>query len=182
MKKSIGLVELKSIPIGIEVADTMLKTANVELILANPICPGKYVIIVSGNVGSVENAIKAGKDKAGIFLIESHVINNIHEDVIPALTGTIELVNIKSIGCIETISALTAIKAGDIALKSSNIELIEIRLARGLGGKGFIVMCGDIASINSAIKSCTNELQESGEITSTSSIASPHKDLIYKLM
>lgn len=70
MKKSIGLVELKSIPIGIEVADMMLKTANVELVLANPICPGKYVIIVSGNVGSVENAIKAGKDEAGIFLIE----------------------------------------------------------------------------------------------------------------
>lgn len=43
-------------------------------------------------------------------------------------------------------------------------------------------MCGDIASINSAIKSCINELQESGEITSTSSIASPHKDLINKLM
>ena len=47
MKKAIGLVEIKSIPIGIETADEMLKAANVELIMANPICPGKYMILIS---------------------------------------------------------------------------------------------------------------------------------------
>ena len=48
MKRAIGLVELKSIPAGIQTADEMLKAAEVELIMANPVCPGKYVIIVSG--------------------------------------------------------------------------------------------------------------------------------------
>ncbi|MGL5313492.1 MAG: BMC domain-containing protein [Peptostreptococcaceae bacterium] len=182
MRKAIGLVELKSIPIGIEVADVMLKTANVELILANPICPGKYIILISGNVGAVENAVKAGKMAADIFLIESHILNNIHENVLPALTGTLEPQHIKSIGVIETISALTSIKAGDIALKAANVDLIEIRVARGLGGKGFLMMCGEIASVKSAVKSCLNELADSGAIISTSTIASPHKDLIDKLI
>ena len=48
MKKAIGLVELKSTPIGIQTADEMVKAANVELVLANPVCPGKYMIVVSG--------------------------------------------------------------------------------------------------------------------------------------
>ncbi|MGL4913891.1 MAG: BMC domain-containing protein [Romboutsia sp.] len=182
MKKAIGLVELKSIPVGIEVADAMLTTANVELILANPICPGKYVIVVSGNVGSVESAVAAGKQTAGIFLIESHILNNIHEDILPALSGTNEIGKIKSIGAIETISALTAIKAGDIALKASNVDLIELRVARGLGGKGFLIISGEVSSVKSAIKSCLNELGESGDVTSTSVVASPHKDLISKLV
>ena len=36
MDKSIGLIELKNIPTGIETADAMLKAADVELILATP--------------------------------------------------------------------------------------------------------------------------------------------------
>lgn len=182
MRKAIGLVELKSIPIGIKVADTMLDTANVNLILANPICPGKFIILISGNVGAVESAIKAAKKEGDIFLIESYILNNIHENILPALSGTNEITNIKSIGAIETISALTSIKAADIALKAANVDIVEIRVARGLGGKGFLIVSGEISSVNSAIKSCISELGESGEITSTSIIASPHKDLIDKLM
>ena len=50
MGKSIGLLELKSIPVGIETADAVLKAANVELLTATPTCPGKYVIIICGAV------------------------------------------------------------------------------------------------------------------------------------
>ena len=37
---SIGLLELKSIPIGIQTADEMIKAANVKLLTASPTCPG----------------------------------------------------------------------------------------------------------------------------------------------
>ncbi|WP_434798619.1 BMC domain-containing protein [Terrisporobacter vanillatitrophus] len=182
MKKAIGLIELKSIPIGIQTADEMLKAANVELILANPICPGKYMILISGDVGAVNNSIKTGINMADIFLVESHVINNVHEDVLVAVSGVSDVKDIKSIGAIETISALTAIKAADIAVKSSNIKLIEVRIAKGLGGKGFLIMTGEVSSIKSAVKSCENELGKMGEITSTAVIPSPHRNLIESLV
>ena len=181
MKKAIGLVEIKSIPIGIETADEMLKAANVELIMANPICPGKYMILITGDVGAVKSSVESGKIVAGIFLVESHVINNIHEDVLVSLTGFTEIDKVKSIGAIETISALTAIKAGDIAVKASNVKLIEIRIAKGLGGKGFLILTGEVSAVKSAVKSCLNELGESGSIISTSVVSSPHKSLIEKL-
>ena len=180
MRKAIGLIELKSIPVGLETADEMLKASNVELVMANPICPGKYMILVTGDVGAVKSAVESGERIAGIFLVESHVINNIHKDVLVSLTGYTEIDNVKSIGAIETISALTAIKAGDIAVKSSNVQLIETRIAKGLGGKGFLIITGEVSAVESAIKSCTNELGASGSIISTSVIHSPHKSLIEK--
>ncbi len=154
MKKAIGLVELKSTPIGIQTADEMVKAANVELVLANPVCPGKYMIVVSGDVGAVKNSVERGKSIADVFLVESHIINNVSPQVLVAIAGATDIKDLKSIGVIETISALTIIKAADIAVKASNIQLIEVRIAKGLGGKGFLIMTGEISSVKSAIKSC----------------------------
>lgn len=40
MRKAVGFVEIKSIPVGIQTADEMVKAGNVELLLSTPICPG----------------------------------------------------------------------------------------------------------------------------------------------
>ncbi len=172
---------MRSIATGIKTADEMLKSADVELIMSSPICPGKYVILVSGNVGSVKNAVETGIRTADIFLVESHIINNLDDKVIPALSATTEIKEMKALGVIETISALTSVKAGDIAVKASSVELIEIRIARGLGGKGFVVLTGELSSVKSAVQTCLNELKDGGEIVSTSVIPSPHPGLIPKL-
>lgn len=182
MKNSLGLLELRSIARGIKAADEMLKSADVELVMATPICPGKYVILITGNVGAVKNAMETGVRESDIFLVENHIINNVDEKVIPAISGTSMISDVKAIGVIETISALTSVMAGDIAVKTSNVEIIEIRIARGLGGKGFIVICGELSAVKSAIKSCVAELQEGGQIISTSVIASPNKELISKII
>ena len=84
----------------------------------------------------------------------------------------------KAIGTIETISALTSVIAGDIAVKAAKVDIVDIRIARGLGGKGFLVITGEVSSVKSAIQACLNKMSEEGVITSTSVIASPHKDLI----
>ncbi len=182
MGNSIGLIELKSTPIGIQTADEMIKSASVELLLASPICPGKYVVIVSGNVGAVKSAMQVGIDTAGTFLVSDSIINNVHKDIPAAISGTSDSGEIKAIGALETISALTSITAGDIAVKASNVRLIEIRIARGLGGKGFVIFTGEISSVKSAVNACLTALKSSGEITSYSILASPHKDLIAQIM
>lgn len=86
-----------------------------------------------------------------------------------------------ALGVVETISALTAVRAGDIAAKAANIRLMEIRIARGLGGKGFIIFTGEVAAVNSALKSCIAGLEDTGEITSHCVIPSPHPGLIKRL-
>jgi len=98
MGKSIGLLELKSIPVGIETADAVLKAANVELLTATPTCPGKYVIIICGAVGAVKSAMESGRQTAGIYLVGHHTINNVHASVPEAIVGTLEVGHIASIG------------------------------------------------------------------------------------
>ncbi|MDZ5724809.1 MULTISPECIES: BMC domain-containing protein [Acetobacterium] len=177
MKKAVGFMEFKSIPVGIESTDEMLKSANVELLMASPLCPGKYVSIIAGDVGAVEASIKNGAHVGGIHMLESHVIPNIHPDVLPAMLGAGEIGDVKSLGIVETINAISSILIGDICAKASNVELLEIRIARGLGGKGFVLITGEISSVKMAIQTAQTEMAESNLITSYSVIASPHKDI-----
>ena len=179
---SIGLLELKSIPVGIETADEMIKAANVQLLTASPTCPGKYIIIVSGNVGAVKSSMNVGVRIAGHYMVGQHIINNVHESLPSAILGVTEVEKIASIGVIETISGLSAVNAGDIAAKAAKVEMLEIRIARGLGGKGFLVFTGEVSSVRSAVKACANMMGETGEITSHCVIPSPHKDLIKQIL
>ena len=55
MRKAIGFVELKSIPVGIQTADEMVKAGNVDLLLSQPMCPGKYLIIIGGQIAKLSS-------------------------------------------------------------------------------------------------------------------------------
>ena len=107
MKKAVGFIEFKSIPIGIEATDDMLKAGNVDLMMASPLCPGKYVTIISGDVGAVQASIRNGEHIGGIYVLESHVIPNIHPDVLPAMLGAGEIEDDKALGIVETINAIS---------------------------------------------------------------------------
>ena len=69
-----------------------------------------------------------------------------------------------------------------MAAKAAKIQLLEIRIARGLGGKGFLVFTGEVSSVRSAVKAVANALEETGVITSHCVIPSPHKDLVKQVL
>jgi microcompartment protein CcmL/EutN len=181
MKNSVGLLEFKSIAKGIEVIDEVLKSSNVELISANPICPGKYISIIAGDVGAVKNAVEVGKHLGGVFQIESLVISNIHPDIFPALTGTSDIDHISCLGVIETMSSLASIVVADTAIKASNIKVIEVRIARGLGGKGFTLISGEVSSVRKAVQAVEEKYSATGEILCASVIPNAEKALVKKI-
>jgi microcompartment protein CcmL/EutN len=94
-------------------------------------------------------------------MLEAYVIPNIHEDVLPAMLGAGEIGDVKSLGIVETINAITSVQVADICAKASNVELLEIRIARGLGGKGYVLITGEISSVKTAIETAKNDLAES---------------------
>lgn len=181
MKKAIGLLEFKSIAKGMQVTDEVLKSSNVELVMASPICPGKYVAMVTGEVGAVNNAIRVGEQLGGVFQIEAFAISNIHPDVFPALSGCVALESTDALGVIETMSALSAVLAADTAVKASNVQIIEIRLARGLGGKGFTLIAGDLSAVKRAVAACEDKHSTTGDILCATVISTPSPELIEKL-
>ena len=106
--KAIAMIELNSIAKGVEAADEMLKSADVALVMAQPICAGKYMALVTGDVDSVERAAEVGKEMAGEFLVDDFVIPNVHASVFPALTATTRIHEIDSLAVIETFSVASS--------------------------------------------------------------------------
>lgn len=178
MSRALGLVEFKTIPKGIEAVDEMLKAAEVELVFASPICPGKYVVIVWGEVDDVGTSVKKAQQVGDIFTVDAYTIPNASEALLPAITGTTVIDKFEALGAIETISAVGAVQAGDIIAKASIVQLVEIRIARGLGGKGIVTYTGELGSVENANRAVLERMGQDGGIVSTAVIARPHQGLI----
>ena len=179
MKQTIGFIEFRSIAKGVEATDLMLKSGTVSLIYSNVLCPGKFLAMISGDVSAVNNAITVASRFDPAMYLDSDVIANVHPGLIPAITATTPVVLHDALGIIETVDICSSIIAADTAAKASNIDLLEVRLARGMGGKGYVSLCGDISAVNSAIQKASLEVGRKGMLITTSIIASPHKDLIF---
>jgi microcompartment protein CcmL/EutN len=178
MSTALGLIEFKTVPVAVGATDDMLKASEVDLVVANPVCPGKFVTIVSGPVANVTVSVDKGVASGGIFVVGFHVIANISHLVPPALSGTSEADPIEALGVLETINAVSAVMAGDALVKASKVRLIEIRLARGLGGKGEIFFTGELSAVEAASRVAKEKLGQEGSLVSSVIIARPHKALI----
>ncbi|KZL91013.1 BMC domain-containing protein [Clostridium magnum] len=182
MIRTIGLIELNSIARGIQVADEMIKSAEVELLLAKTVCPGKYIILVTGNVGAVQAAISHGEAAGREAVVNKLLVPNVHPQVIPAINAASNVEKLRDLGVLEFFSIASAIIAADAAAKSANVELIEVRLGVGIGGKAFITLTGDISSVNNAVTVGANTALESGMLVNKAIIAAPSKELLQSLL
>ena len=182
MNKAIGGVELSSLARGFDVTDSMLKTASVELLLSRSICPGKYVALISGDVAEVTASVEAGTRRAGPALVDSFVIPNVHEDVFPALYGSLSTTELKALGIIETFSVSCLIEAADAAAKAASVKLIEIRLAMALGGKAFVTFTGEVAAVETAVKAGAEVAGRKGLLTDAVTIPQPRPELLREMI
>ena len=171
------MVELNSIARGFEVCDVMMKVAAVELIEAFSICPGKYMVLVMGDVASIQSSVSKGKEVGKETVMDSFVIPNIHGDVFPAIMGTTVIKELKAVGVIETFTVSAIILAADAAVKAAQVELIEIRLAKGLAGKGFVTLTGEVDAVKAAIDAGCKEIEKEGLLVARTVIPKPHEAL-----
>lgn len=182
MIRTIGMVELNSIAKGIEVADEMIKSAEVNLLLAKTVCPGKYVILITGNVGAVQVAVNHGVAVGQQYVVNKLLLPNVHPQVIPAINASTNVEKLRDLGVLEFFSIASAIVAADAAVKSANVDLIEIRLGIGIGGKAFITLTGDVSSVKNAVTVGANTALESGMLVNKAVISAPSKDLLQSLL
>ncbi len=177
MSKAIGMVELQTVSAGIQCADMMLKTAEVEIIESQPVCPGKYIVLISGDLSAVKASVDSVKVSFNSKLIGSFVLGNPHESIFPAIYGASKVENVKALGIVETFSASDIIVAADTAAKTSLVDLIELRIARGMCGKSYMLITGDVAAVSAAIEKAVIGAGENGMLLDSSVIPNPDKRL-----
>lgn len=182
MLNAIGGVELSSIAKGMEAADAMLKTANIKLLLSRSICPGKYIILLAGDVGDVNAAVEAGSSKAAHALVDSFVIPNIHPEVFPAIAGTTAVEGLEALGIIEAFSVSALVEAADAAVKAAPVKLLEIRLAMALGGKAFVTLTGSVAAAETAVAAGAAVVAKKGLLVEKVVIPQPRQELLREII
>lgn len=176
MKKALGMIEFKTVASGITATDIMLKTADIEVIQANPVCPGKYLATIAGEISSVRAAIDAAERYNSAMLIDKFVLGNPHESVQPAICGALEIKNRNAIGILETFTAASAVVAADTAAKTALVDLIEVRLAKGMCGKSYVILTGSVSSVTAAIEKARDGVED-GMFLDSSVIAGPDERL-----
>ncbi len=81
--KALGIVEVKSLIGAIQAADTMLKSADVELVDIDLVGSGIVAAIIKGDVAAVKAAVENGEKSAGRLaeIISTNVIARPHDEV-----------------------------------------------------------------------------------------------------
>ena len=151
IEPALGLLEIESIAAGIEVGDAMAKRSPVEILRAGTVHPGKYLVLVGGDVADVEEALAAGRAVGGLSVRDEVFLPNIHPAVVAALRGARAGSDGEALGVIETSTVAAAIKAADAGLKGTAVRLLELRLADDLGGKGYLLFDGSLSEVQAAV-------------------------------
>ena len=159
MRAAIGRVELNSIARGIETSDYMVKAAQVELIRSSTVCPGKYLILISGDTGDVKASMAEGVKRGGECVVDTLLLPNVHPQLIPAISMTTQPPALGAVGVLEFYSVASAITAADVAAKAANITLIEVRIGYAIGGKGYVTLTGDVGAVRAAVAAAARDAQ-----------------------
>ncbi len=181
MKKqgtAIGIIETSSIAKGFQIADTVLKTANVEILVNRTICPGKYMVLIGGDVDAVTSSVEAGVRAGAHTVVDHFVIANVHPAVFPAISGVAHLPELQALGVIESFSVASIIEAADAAVKATPIQLVCIHLAMAIGGKGWVSLTGDVASVEEAVEIAAGVLSRKGLLVEKVVIPAPRPEIV----
>lgn len=156
---SLGLVETKTIACGIELADIMVKCAQVELLRAKTICSGRFMILVAGDRASVGEAIATAQE-AETRLHALHLLSKVSEQVLAALSHhDREPFNPHdAIAVIECRNVISGISAADAAIKASGVRLAKLALGQGINGKSYFVLGGELASVETGAEAAKEAL------------------------
>ncbi len=177
MAKAIGMVEITTVSTGFLAADEMAKAADVEILQAEVTCPGKFVVLVSGELSAVSASVERAEGRFRDKVIDTFVLGNPHESIFPAIYGTAQPDDIDAIGILETYDVAALISAADVAAKTAIVELIELRLAKGMCGKSYMILTGSVSAVEAAIDRAKAQAGDKGMFLDSSVIPRPSDKL-----
>jgi len=177
---AIAMLELCSVARGMEVASGILWEADVELLFATAVQPGKYIMLFTGSVEDLRSAIEQGANSAAGDLVDQLFIPQVHPQVEMALRRTNGSIQgtIDALGVLETATVASAILSADAALKRANVDLLELRIANGLGGKSYVSLTGEVSDVRSAIADGSASAERSGQLLRQVVVPRPHPELV----
>ena len=174
---ALSLIEFGSIAAGIQAADAMVKRAPIDVIQAGTVQPGKYLVLVGGLTADVEESLAAGREVGRDAILDIVFLPQVHPAVVAALRGGRSPEASEALGVLETTSVAAAIRAADAGVKGAQVELVEVRLADGLGGKGIVLYSGLVADVEIAVALGVESLESPDQLLRQVVIPQLHEEM-----
>ena len=180
---AVAMVEFASIAVGITAGDAMVKASPIGSIYAGTVHPGKYLVLISGDTASVDEALGVGLDVGANAVLDSVFLPDIHPAVTGAIAGGDEAawVSGDALGIVETDRVATVLQAADAGVKAAFVELSAVRMADGLGGKGYVLFSGDVANVEAATEAAVGWSEEVGHLIESRIIPQLHGEMSFNL-
>jgi microcompartment protein CcmL/EutN len=176
---AIAIVEFDSIATGIFSGDAMVKSSPIGSIYAGTVHPGRYLVLVSGDTASVEVALDTGRESGDRSVIDSIFLPAVHDDVVAAIVSLVDAADFdgEAAGIVETATVASVVEAADAGVKAAAVSLPAVRLADGLGGKGYAVFTGLVAEVEAALEAAVERARPSGHLIRHVVIAQIHDEM-----
>jgi microcompartment protein CcmL/EutN len=174
---ALAVLDFAAIPAGLEATDAMLKKAPVAFFRSGTVTRGRYLTLVGGTPASVREALEEALARAGGNVLDHLFLADVHPRLLDALEGRTGGEGTAALLILETATASSVVLACEKALKGTQVDLVEIRLAdAGLAGKGLALLRGDLYELEAAVEIVTAALPP-GAGLSWRVLARPHDAL-----
>ncbi len=149
---AIALIEYSSVTIGILCGDAMIKRAPIAVIKSGTVHNGKYLVLIGGSVGAVEEAYAEGLQVGGTQVVDSVILPVVHDQVHDSVLGQRRKCEPRALGICETFTVAATLRSADAGVKGAEVNIVEIRLADDIGGKAFTIFNGDLHEVEAAVR------------------------------
>lgn len=181
-RPALGVLELATIARGVVALDRMAKRVETTLVAARTLSSGRYLILLSGEVAEVEEALDAGLAAAAEDLVDHLFLPDPHAALRALLGSSVPGYEPEaSLVVVETGTIAAALRGLDRALKAAEVRPVELRLGAGLSGKAVFTLAGALDMAEAAREAIEGALR-SAHLIRIEVIARPHPDLPARLM
>src|SRR5439155_11294652 len=145
---TIAVIEFASIADGIYCTDALLKKAPIAMIKSGTVSCGRYLIIIGGSTGSVEESLNEALALGQSSVLDHAFLPDVHLSVHDAVLGQRELIAQDAVAILETDTVAANVRAAELALKGTKVRLVELRLAEyEMSGKAISVYNGELHEV-----------------------------------
>lgn len=156
---AMAVVEFRDIPKGMYATDKMLKKAPIAFVRCGTISRGRYLTVIGGTTGSVDESFQEGLFWGGDSVLDSVLLADVHPEVHDAILGSQRVTCSGAMAVIETPTVASNVRAAELALKGTPIGLVELRLADlELSGKGLSIYQGELHDLEAAMDIVSSRL------------------------
>lgn len=148
---AIALIEFSDVAGGILAGDAMVKRAPIAMLKTGTVSRGKYLVLIGGSVASVEEAYAEGVAVGGESVLDCVLLPHVHDQVHDAVLGQRRPCAHDALGVVDAGHIPAILRCSDAAVKGAAIDLVELRLGNGLGGKAIALYNGLLEDVEAAL-------------------------------